>query len=76
MAATYQLRKYLRSQELADRPEEVKARAIRHEAGRRAANDRKVKFPMITSDNFEEADAYQRKRFEEWVKLLKERDVK
>ena len=70
MAATYMLRKYLASQEAAGRPEAVAERAIRHEACKRGGDDRREKYPVITADNFEEADNYQRERIEEWTRRL------
>lgn len=72
MAATYMLRKHLRSQELANRPEAVRERAIAHEACKRAGEERCARFPSITPENFEEADRFQKERIEAWKRRLAE----
>jgi len=71
MPATYQLRKYLRSQEIAKRPENVRRRKIEIEAAKRGSLDRAAKFPTITPDNFEAANHYQNARIAHWQTQLK-----
>lgn len=70
MAATYMLRKHLRSQDLANRPEAVAGRAARVAACKRASEERAERFPVITPDNFEDADRYQKERAEHWTRVL------
>lgn len=70
MAATYMLRKYLASQEAANKPEAVKDRAIRAEACARGRADRAAKYPVITPENLEAADRYQRDRIDDWARRL------
>lgn len=62
MPATFMLRKYLRAQEIAARPENQRRRAIEIEAARLGAADREAKYPEITFENFDEANAYQNVR--------------
>lgn len=72
MPATYMLRKHLRSQEIAARPENQRRRAVEIEAAKRGAEDRKVKYPTITPENFVTADQYQKSRIEYWRDKLAE----
>ena len=70
MAATYMLRKHLRSQALAKRPDATAEREIRMEACRRGSEDRAAAFPTITADNFDEANDYQTARIDFWKREL------
>lgn len=70
MPATYMLRKHLRSQELANRPEAAAERAASTEAWKRASVERRARFPVITPANFEAADNYQRDRVAHWARAL------
>ncbi|MCG7625574.1 hypothetical protein [Epibacterium sp. Ofav1-8] len=70
MAATYMLRKHLRSQELKNRPEAIAERAAHIEACKCAAAEREAKFPAITAENFEAANNYQKERIEHWMREL------
>ena len=72
MPATYMLRKYLRSQEIAARPENQRRRAIEIEAAKRGGADRAAKFPTITPENFEAANDYQIQRIAHWQRKLAE----
>lgn len=62
MPATYLLRKHLRSMELADRPEAIAERRAAKAAHERALADMRIKYPTLTADNFEDADAYRKSR--------------
>jgi hypothetical protein len=70
MAATYMLRKHLRSLEISRRPENQARRAIEIEAAKRGAADRAKKFPSITEDNFDAANTYQNERIAYWQREL------
>lgn len=72
MAATYMLRKYLRSAELAASPEATAARVVALDAWKRAAAERRARFPRITEGNFEEANTYQNERIAYWTRHLSE----
>lgn len=70
MAATYMLRKHLRSMELAERPEAVRECKAHIEANNRARADLKERFPVITETNFDAACKYQQERIAFWREQL------
>lgn len=71
MAATYMLRKHLRSMELAERPEAIAERELSRKAHERALADCKRLYPTLSADNFEEADEYRKERVAHWMDVLR-----
>jgi|APSaa5957512622_1039677.scaffolds.fasta_scaffold360418_2 hypothetical protein len=65
--STYMLRKHLAGIEAAKRPEAVAERKASAAAWRRAVTEGKLKFPTITAENFEHAEAYQSERAAYWI---------
>lgn len=74
MPATYMLRKHLRSQELANRPEAVAERKRNNEACRRAREERMQSYPHITPENCEEVNDFQNARIEFWRAALTDKE--
>lgn len=70
MAATYMLRKHLRSMELAGRPEATRERNAHIEAANRARAELKGQFPLITEANFGAANRYHQERLAFWREQL------
>ena len=70
MPANYELRKHLRMREAMNTPEANARRAIEVEAAKLAAAERAGKYPVISAENFAEADMFQNKRREYWIKTL------
>ena len=70
MAATYGLRKHLATLASADKPEAIAERRIYQEACRLATEDRKREYPVVSAENFEAADCYQKHRIAHWQQQI------
>jgi len=60
MAATYQLRKHLACLNAANHPEAVKERQVSKQVHEKALAETKEKYPVLSAENFEEADLYRK----------------
>jgi len=62
MAATYMLRKHLACLNAASRCSAIKERQASKQAHEKALAAMKEKYPVLSADNFEEADLYRKSR--------------
>ena len=66
MRPKYQMRQHLATLNSAGKPKAVAERKIHQAACRLARKERRAKYPVITAENFEEADEYQKQRIAYW----------